>query len=229
MLRPHRHSGRAKRHAPLTSAADDTRAGPPALPSTDYLRRARAAPRIPAGTARDHPRRLPRYALASGSHSPGLRASSKAPCLCRRTRASSTSAISRSFPASSTPTRTRLRRRPPGDLRRRLAGETYAEIAASGGGIVSTVTATRAASEDELVAETPAAARRDARLRHDDVRDQERLRPDLESELKMLRAIAGSARRTRSTRRRRSWERTRFPREYRERRDELTCDSSSTR
>lgn len=37
---------------------------------------------------------------------------------------------------------------------RRLRGETYAEIAASGGGIVATVAATRTASEDELVALT---------------------------------------------------------------------------
>ena len=37
------------------------------------------------------------------------------------------------------------------ELRQRLAGATYAEIAAAGGGILSTVTATRAASEDELV------------------------------------------------------------------------------
>lgn len=37
------------------------------------------------------------------------------------------------------------------ELQRRLAGATYAEIAASGGGIVKTVAATRAASEDELV------------------------------------------------------------------------------
>lgn len=36
------------------------------------------------------------------------------------------------------------------ELRRRLGGATYAEIAASGGGIISTVAATRAASEDEL-------------------------------------------------------------------------------
>jgi imidazolonepropionase len=36
------------------------------------------------------------------------------------------------------------------ELRRRLAGATYAEIAAAGGGIISTVAATRAASEDEL-------------------------------------------------------------------------------
>ena len=34
----------------------------------------------------------------------------------------------------------------------RLAGATYEEIARAGGGIVSTVKATRAASEDELVA-----------------------------------------------------------------------------
>ena len=41
-----------------------------------------------------------------------------------------------------------------GELRRRLAGATYADIAAAGGGIVSTVAATRAATEAELVAET---------------------------------------------------------------------------
>ena len=37
------------------------------------------------------------------------------------------------------------------ELRRRLAGATYAEIAADGGGIVKTVAATRQASEHELV------------------------------------------------------------------------------
>ena len=42
------------------------------------------------------------------------------------------------------------------ELRKRLAGATYAEIAASGGGIVSTVAATRAATEDALVDETRA-------------------------------------------------------------------------
>ena len=41
-----------------------------------------------------------------------------------------------------------------GELRRRLAGATYAEIAAEGGGILSTVRATRAASEAELVDQT---------------------------------------------------------------------------
>ena len=38
------------------------------------------------------------------------------------------------------------------ELQRRLAGATYAEIAAEGGGILSTVAATRAASEEELLA-----------------------------------------------------------------------------
>jgi imidazolonepropionase len=41
-----------------------------------------------------------------------------------------------------------------GELRRRLAGETYAQIAAAGGGIVATVRATRSASEDDLVDQT---------------------------------------------------------------------------
>lgn len=39
------------------------------------------------------------------------------------------------------------------ELQRRLAGASYAEIAAGGGGIVSTVRATRAATEDDLVAQ----------------------------------------------------------------------------
>jgi imidazolonepropionase len=43
-----------------------------------------------------------------------------------------------------------------GELRRRLAGETYAQVGASGGGILATVTATRSASEEELVAATGA-------------------------------------------------------------------------
>ena len=63
------------------------------------------------------------------------------------------------------------------ELRRRLGGATYAEIAAQGGGIVSTVRATRAASEEDLVGGDARAARRDARVRHDHRGDQERLRP----------------------------------------------------
>src|SRR5690348_17896412 len=40
------------------------------------------------------------------------------------------------------------------ELRRRLAGATYADIAAAGGGIVSSVRATRAASDDQLARDT---------------------------------------------------------------------------
>ncbi len=40
------------------------------------------------------------------------------------------------------------------ELRRRLGGATYSELAAAGGGILSTVRATRAASEDELTVQT---------------------------------------------------------------------------
>jgi imidazolonepropionase len=75
------------------------------------------------------------------------------------------------------------------ELRRRLAGATYAEIAAAGGGIVSTVRATRAASEAELVAAT--------RRRLDEMlacgtttaEIKSGYGLDLESELTMLRAI----------------------------------------
>src|SRR4029453_5902787 len=41
------------------------------------------------------------------------------------------------------------------ELRRRLAGATYAEIASEGGGILSTVAATRAPSEKELLPSAP--------------------------------------------------------------------------
>ncbi len=75
------------------------------------------------------------------------------------------------------------------ELRRRLAGATYAEIAAAGGGIVSTVTATRRASPDDLVGAT--------RVRLDEMlacgtttaEVKSGYGLDLDSELKMLRAI----------------------------------------
>src|SRR5712691_1276765 len=40
------------------------------------------------------------------------------------------------------------------ELRRRLTGTTYAQIAADGGGILGTVVATRAASDDQLASDT---------------------------------------------------------------------------
>jgi imidazolonepropionase len=76
------------------------------------------------------------------------------------------------------------------ELRRRLAGATYAQIAAEGGGIVSTVRATREASEDDLVEQ--AAGRLDEMLACGtttcEIKSGYGL--DLESELKMLRATA---------------------------------------
>ncbi len=75
------------------------------------------------------------------------------------------------------------------ELKRRLAGETYASIAASGGGIVSTVTATRQATEEALVAQ--------ARTRLDEMlacgtttcEIKSGYGLDVPSEIKMLRAI----------------------------------------
>ena len=75
------------------------------------------------------------------------------------------------------------------ELRRRLAGATYAEIAAAGGGILSTVRATRLASEDELV---ESAGRRLAEMLRCGTTTAEAKSGyglDLASELKMLRAI----------------------------------------
>lgn len=75
------------------------------------------------------------------------------------------------------------------ELRRRLAGATYAEIAAAGGGIARTVAATRGASEDDLV--------RGARARLDEMAASGTTTCEvksgygltLESELRQLRAI----------------------------------------
>jgi imidazolonepropionase len=77
-----------------------------------------------------------------------------------------------------------------GELRRRLAGATYGEIAASGGGILSTVAATRAAGEAELAA--AAGTRLDEMLACGtttcEIKSGYGL--TLESELKILRTIA---------------------------------------
>jgi len=75
------------------------------------------------------------------------------------------------------------------ELHRRLAGETYAQIAASGGGIVETVRATRAAAEDALADAT--IARLDEMLACGtttcEIKSGYGL--DVESELKLLRVI----------------------------------------
>jgi imidazolonepropionase len=75
------------------------------------------------------------------------------------------------------------------ELRRRLAGATYAEIAAAGGGIVNTVAATRAASESALI--EAARPRLQAMLRCGtttaEVKSGYGL--ELDAELRMLRAV----------------------------------------
>lgn len=75
------------------------------------------------------------------------------------------------------------------ELQLRLAGATYAEIAAAGGGIVKTVAATRAAGEAELV--DAARPRLAAMLAHGTTTAEVKSGYGLEvaSELKMLRAI----------------------------------------
>jgi imidazolonepropionase len=76
-----------------------------------------------------------------------------------------------------------------GEFEQRLKGVSYAEIAAAGGGIASTVRATRAASEDELFA---SAEQRLKRLLHDGVTTVEIKSGyglDLASERKLLRVI----------------------------------------
>ena len=76
------------------------------------------------------------------------------------------------------------------ELRRRLAGATYGEIAADGGGILATVAATRAASEDELLRTT--ARRLDEMLSNGTTTCEAKSGYGLttESELKQLRVIA---------------------------------------
>jgi len=75
------------------------------------------------------------------------------------------------------------------ELRRRLAGVTYAEIAASGGGILATVRATRAASEENLI--TATTERLDHMLRCGTTTCEAKSGYGLETdaELKMLRVI----------------------------------------
>ncbi len=76
------------------------------------------------------------------------------------------------------------------ELHRRLAGATYAEIAAEGGGILGTVRETRLADEDRLLAES--AVRLDEMLRAGTTTAEVKSGYGLETatELKMLRVIA---------------------------------------
>ncbi|MCU1229164.1 MAG: hutI [Acidobacteria bacterium] len=75
------------------------------------------------------------------------------------------------------------------EFNRRLSGETYSDIAASGGGIASTVRATRAASEEELSANVVTRARTMARYGTTTAEAKSGYGLNLEDELKQLRAI----------------------------------------
>ena len=75
------------------------------------------------------------------------------------------------------------------EFNRRLQGETYAQIAASGGGIMSTVRATRAASEEELIANVETRAKTMARYGTTTAEAKSGYGLNVEDELKQLRAI----------------------------------------
>jgi imidazolonepropionase len=75
------------------------------------------------------------------------------------------------------------------ELRRRLAGATYAQIAAEGGGIVRTVTETRAASEADLVAAARPRLAEMLALGTTTAEAKSGYGLDLETERRMLRAI----------------------------------------
>jgi imidazolonepropionase len=76
---------------------------------------------------------------------------------------------------------------------RRLNGETYAQIAASGSGIVSTVAATRAASGDELVTLTLARLDRQLLCGTTTTEAKSGYGLDRDNELKQLRALRAAA------------------------------------
>jgi imidazolonepropionase len=75
------------------------------------------------------------------------------------------------------------------ELQRRLAGATYAEIAAAGGGIVQTVQATRRASESDLVAAALPRLRDMLACGTTTAEVKSGYGLDVDSELRMLRAI----------------------------------------
>lgn len=79
------------------------------------------------------------------------------------------------------------------EFNRRLQGETYAEIAASGGGIASTVRATRAATEEELTANVLARTAAMARYGTTTAEAKSGYGLDKECELKQLRAIRAAS------------------------------------
>jgi imidazolonepropionase len=82
------------------------------------------------------------------------------------------------------------------EFNRRLQGETYEQIAASGGGIASTVRATRAATEEQLVDNVLSRARTMARYGTTTAEAKSGYGLNLEHELKQLRAIRTASERS---------------------------------
>jgi imidazolonepropionase len=79
------------------------------------------------------------------------------------------------------------------EFNRRLQGETYEQVAASGGGIASTVRSTRAASEADLVENVLSRARTMARYGTTTAEAKSGYGLELETELKQLRAVRTAA------------------------------------
>jgi len=76
------------------------------------------------------------------------------------------------------------------ELRKRLGGATYAEIAAAGGGILSTVRATRDASDDELVEQSRGRLAEMLREGTTTAEAKSGYGLDVETEVRMLKAVA---------------------------------------
>ena len=81
-----------------------------------------------------------------------------------------------------------------GDFRRRLLGESYAEIARAGGGIMSTVRATRSASNEELNARAAVRAGELCAWGVTTIEVKSGYGLDFDTELRMLEVAAGLAR-----------------------------------
>ncbi|MGC1781306.1 MAG: imidazolonepropionase [Acidobacteriaceae bacterium] len=82
------------------------------------------------------------------------------------------------------------------EFEQRIAGETYQQIAAVGGGIATTVRATRAASEDDLLAQTRRHAEWFLRTGTTTIEAKSGYGLSLDSELKILRVLRSLGERT---------------------------------
>ena len=149
-------SGR-RRDGLAERAPRDARAGK--AWSRDRRKRSGRLARRPPRVRRPAGRIAPRPARPRAKHGRLRRAAGSRPASSTATPISSMAAIA------------------PQEFEMRLAGASYEEIARAGGGILSTVRATRAASEEDLVGSAAEAPRRADRRRRDDDRNQVRLRP----------------------------------------------------